>query len=264
MSSLIAIVIGVIWMATYFFPRDSYLRFMVTDWKPHIGTWKRMLAIGLPSGFEFALMALYLVLVYAIARPFGAAAQAGFGIGGRIVQAGFMPVVALGFSVAPVAGQNFGARQRDRVIDTYKHAAFMATIGMLVFTILCHIAPDALVRIFSKDPAVIAMGSEYLQIISLNYIASGLVFVNSSMFQALGNTIPSLITSIVRYVLVAVPALILATMPHFQLNWIWYLSMGSVFAQLAMSMFLLRREFRKRLSFENAVAPPVLHTAEVV
>lgn len=263
MSSLIAIVIGIIWMATYFFPRDSYLRFMVADWKPKLSTWKQMLAIGLPSGFEFALMALYLVLVYAIARPFGAASQAGFGIGGRIVQAGFMPVVALGFSVAPVAGQNFGARQKDRVIDTYKHAAFMATIGMLVFTVLCHIAPDALVGIFSKDPAVIAVGSEYLQIISLNYIASGLVFVNSSMFQAMGNTIPSLITSILRYVLVAVPALILATMPHFQLNWIWYLSMGSVFAQLAMSMFLLRREFRKRLSFESSAAPPVIHAAEV-
>ena len=263
MSSLIAIVIGTVWMATYFFPRDSYLRFMVADWKPKLATWKRMLAIGLPSGFEFALMALYLVLVYAIARPFGAASQAGFGIGGRIVQAGFMPVVALGFSVAPVAGQNFGARQRDRVIDTYKHAAFMATIGMLVFTILCHIAPDTLVRVFSKDPAVIAVGSEYLQIISLNYVASGLVFVNSSMFQAMGNTIPSLLTSILRYVLVAVPALVLATMPHFQLNWIWYLSMGSVFAQLAMSMFLLRREFRKRLSFENSTVAPVLHAAEV-
>jgi putative MATE family efflux protein len=264
MSSLIAIVIGVAWMATYFFPRDSYLRFMVADWKPKLATWKRMLAIGMPSGFEFALMALYLVLVYVIARPFGAAAQAGFGIGGRIVQAGFMPVVALGFSVAPVAGQNVGARQKDRVIDTYKHAVLLATIGMFVFTILCHIAPDALVRIFSNDPAVIAVGDDYLKIISLNYIASGIVFVNSSMFQAMGNTIPSLLTSALRYVLVAVPALILAKMPHFQLNWIWYLSMGSVFAQLAMSMFLLRREFRKRLNFDNVIPQPVLQPAEIV
>ena len=71
-----------------------------------------MLKIGLPAGAEFALMAVYLVIVYAVSRPFGAAAQAGFGIGMRIVQACFLPVVALGFAVAPVAGQNFGARQR--------------------------------------------------------------------------------------------------------------------------------------------------------
>ena len=74
-----------------------------------------MLKIGLPAGAEFAMMAVYLMLVYVIAKPFGSAAQAGFGIGMRVVQALFMPVVALGFAVAPVAGQNFGARRGDRV-----------------------------------------------------------------------------------------------------------------------------------------------------
>jgi Na+-driven multidrug efflux pump len=69
------------------------------------------------------------------------------------------------------------------------------------------------------------------------------------MFQAMGNTIPSLITSSLRILLVAIPAIILSKSPNFSLNWIWYLSVGSVFAQLAMSMYLLRREFRKRLVF---------------
>jgi putative MATE family efflux protein len=258
MSSLIAILIGIVWLATYFFPRDSYLRFMVIDWKPRLQMWKRMLAIGLPSGFEFALMALYMVIVYVLSRPFGAAAQAGFGIGGRIVQAGFMPVVALGFAVAPVAGQNFGARQRERVLGTFRHAAVLATVAMLVFMIICLIFPHQLVRVFSKDPAVIAVGDEYLRIISINFIASGLIFVNSSMFQAMGNTIPSLITSSLRIVLVAVPAIILSRSPNFHLNWIWYLSAGSVFAQLGMSMYLLRREFRKRLVFLPAAQEQVL------
>jgi MATE family, multidrug efflux pump len=254
-SSLIAVIVGVIWMSTYFLPRESYLRFMTEDWKPKLATWKRMLAIGLPSGFEFGLMALYLVIVYAIARPFGAAAQAGFGIGGRIVQAGFMPVVALGFSVAPVAGQNFGARNAERVKETFRRAAIMAAGVMLLFTIVCHIAPDALVRIFSKDPAVIAVGEEYLRIISYNYIASGLVFVNASMFQAMGNTIPSLITSTVRILIVAVPAVILSHTPGFTLTWVWYLAVVSVLVQLALSMLLLKREFGRRLNFPQAAAP---------
>ena len=72
--------------------------------------WRKVLGIGLPTGFEFAVISIYLVLVYSIARPFGTAGQAGFGIGQRIIMAGFMSVVALGFAVAPVAGQNFGAR----------------------------------------------------------------------------------------------------------------------------------------------------------
>jgi putative MATE family efflux protein len=116
-SSLIAVVVAVVWFATYFLPKDSYLRFVRADLKPQFALWRKMLAIGLPAGFEFGMMGVYLVVVYAIARPFGAAAQAGFGIGQRVIQALFMPAVALGFSVAPVAGQNFGARSRERVLE---------------------------------------------------------------------------------------------------------------------------------------------------
>jgi putative MATE family efflux protein len=157
-SSLIAIVVGIVWMATYFLPRTSYLRFELSQWRPQLDAWKRMLAIGLPAGFEFAITAVYLAVVYWITRSFGAAAQAGFGIGMRIIQAGFMPVVALGFSVAPVAGQNFGARQGERVKNTFRDAAWMATAVMVLFAVACHIAPAALVAVFSKDPAVIGVG----------------------------------------------------------------------------------------------------------
>lgn len=254
MSSLIAIVIGVVWLSTYFLAKDSFLRFVVADWKPRFDLWKKMLAIGLPAGFEFGITSVYLFVVYSVTRQFGAAAQAGFGIGMRVVQAGFMPVVALGFSVAPVAGQNFGARQAQRVKDTFEDAALMAAGAMLLFAIACNIAPAALVRIFSKDPAVIAIGEEYLRIISWTFVASGLIFVTSSTFQAMGNTVPSFISSTVRITLVVIPTLILARMPEFQLHWIWYLSLGSVFAALTVSLLLLRREFGRRLRFETTTA----------
>ena len=78
-SSLIAIIVGVIWMSTYF-RGDSFLHFIAADWKPKVEVWKRMIGIGLPSGVEFILMAIYIAIVYSVARPFGAAAQAGFGI----------------------------------------------------------------------------------------------------------------------------------------------------------------------------------------
>jgi putative MATE family efflux protein len=253
-SSLIAIVVGIAWLATYFLPKAAYLRFEVRDWKPRLDLWKRMLSIGLPTGFEFAVTTVYLALVYSITRPFGAAAQAGFGIGMRIIQAGFMPVVALGFSVAPVAGQNFGARQADRVKSTFRDAAGMAAGAMLLFTIACHIAPGAMVAVFSKDPAVIDIGSEYLRIISWNFVASGLIFVASSTFQAMGNTVPSLVASGVRIGLFAVVAFFLARMPGFQLRWIWYLSVATVLVQLTIAMSFLRREFARRLRWEPAEA----------
>jgi putative MATE family efflux protein len=248
-SSLIAIIVALVWFGAYFVAKDSYLRFVRGDQKPQLALWRKMLSIGLPAGFEFAMMAAYMIVVYSIARPFGAAAQAGFGIGQRVIQAAFMPAVALGFSVAPVAGQNFGARNRQRVVDTFRQAALMVSALMVVLVIVFYFVPGPLIRVFSKDPEVLAVGTEYLRIVSWNFVASGLIFVASSMFQAMGNTIPSLVTSGARILLVAVPAILLSRSPGFQLHWIWYLSVGAVFIQLALSLLLLRREFNRRLTF---------------
>jgi Na+-driven multidrug efflux pump len=236
----------------FFTPKGSYLKFVSADWRPRIGLWARMLKIGLPAGAEFALVGVYLFVVYTISRPFGAAAQAGFGIGLRIIQAGFMPVVALGFAVAPVAGQNFGARRPDRVREAFRSAVLAAAGVMLLFALLSHVAPTAMISLFSSDPQVAAVGDEYLRIVSWSYVASGVVFVCSSMFQAIGNTVPSLMASTIRIVLVVVPALWLSRVPGFQLRWIWYLAVAATIVQMFLCLYLLRQEFRSRLNSDPA------------
>ena len=255
LSTLVAIAVGVVWMVVYFLPADAYLRFSIRDWKPRFDLWRDMLKIGLPAGAEFALMAVYLMFVYAVSRPFGAAAQAGFGIGMRIIQACFLPVVALGFAVGPVAGQNFGARQAARVRETFRTAAGIAAGAMLFLASVVWLGAAPMVGVFSPDPNVIAVGEEYLHIIAFNFVASGIVFVSSSMFQAMGNTMPSLITSFTRIVIVAVPVLLLAQTPGFTLRWIWYISVGAVVVQLAMNLWLLQREYRLRLNFAATMTP---------
>ena len=132
----------------------------------------------------------------------------------------------------------------------------MATGVMLALTILAHLIPGPLVGTFSNDLAVTAVGAEYLQIISWNFVASGLIFVASSMFQAMGNTMPSLIASAARITFVAVPVLYMARQPWFQLHHIWYAAVAAVIGHLAVSMLFLRREFRRRLvPMEPDVAP---------
>jgi putative MATE family efflux protein len=254
-SSLIAVVVATVWLAFYFIKPSAYLHFVPSDWKPDFALWWQMLKIGLPAGAEFALMAVYLFIVYVISRPFGAAAQAGFGIGLRLVQAGFMPVVALGFSVAPVAGQNFGARLGDRVRHTFTTAASLAAGVMVVWGVACYFFASPMVRLFSNDPGVISVGAEYLRIISWSFVGSGIIFVSSSMFQAMGNTLPPLAASFARILLVAVPAIVMSRMPGFELRWIWYLSVGALVFQLVTVLALLQREFRLRLVWPAAPTP---------
>ena len=141
------------------------------------------------------------------------------------------------------------AELEARLGYTFRDAALMATGVMILFVILCQLAPSALIGLFTTHPAAIAVGVEYLRIISWGYVASGIIFVASSMFQAMGNTMPSLIASAVRILLITIPAVTLSRLPGFQLRTIWYLSVAAVIVQLALAMYLLSREFRGRLNF---------------
>jgi len=252
LASFVAIAIGVVMFWYYFARLQDYFRLAPGQWRPRGATWRGLIEVGLPAGGEFGLMSIYMVLVYWIIRDFGAAAQAGFGIGGRMMQAMFLPVMAVAFATAPVAGQNFGARDAGRVRQTFRSAATLVTGLMLVITVLAHIAPGAMIGAFSHDPEVIAVGADYLRITSYNFVAAGLIFTSSSMFQGMGHTVPPLICSAMRLLLFALPAFLLSLRPGFAIREVWYLSVASVALQAVLNLTLLQREFRLRLAFAPA------------
>jgi Na+-driven multidrug efflux pump len=85
--------------------------------------------------------------------------------------------------------------------------------------------------------------------VSWNFVASGLVFVTSSVFQGLGNTLPALASSALRLLLFALPAYLLAQRPGFEMRHVWYLSVASVTLQVLINLWLLERELRVKLEF---------------
>jgi MATE family, multidrug efflux pump len=247
LASTIAIVVGVILLSFYFVRLEKYVSFHKEQWQPRVAVWKRMLTVGLPAGGEFALMFIFTAVTYYALRNFGAAAQAAFGIGGRIMQGIFLPVMAIAFAAAPVAGQNFGARQPERVRETFRAAVKLCTALMFILMLLCQWRPDAMIRLFSQEPQVVDIGSQFLHIISWNFVLSGIIFTCSSMFQALGNTLPSLYSSATRLVTYSVPLIWVSTQPWFRLEHLWFLSVGTVMLQTIVSFTLLQRQMRTRL-----------------
>ncbi len=246
-----SILVADLLIIVYFEKKYHYLRFRFPLWRAQMKIWGAMLRIGVPAGAEFVLLFVYILIVYVIIRNFGPAAQAGFGVGARVMQALFLPVVALSFAVSPVVGQNFGGRQADRVRDSVKSALGIAAAMMLVLALITWLAPGTMIRFFSKDAAVIQFGSDYLRIVAFNFVAAGIVFTSSSMFQGLGNTIPPLLSSASRLVLFALPALLLSRTPGFDIKLVWYLSVGSQVLQACMNLLLLRRELHRKLRFED-------------
>ena len=255
LASTIAITAAVLMLTVYFERLEKYVGFHPEQWQPRLSYWRRILNIGLPAGGEFIVMFLLMALTYWLIRSFGSDAQAGYGIGSRVMQAIFLPAMAIAFSVAPVAGQNFGARHGTRVRATFRTAVVLETAIMVLITALCQIAPAALIAAFTRDPQVIAVGAVFLRVISWNFIGSGIIFTCSGMFQAMGNTWPALLSGASRLVIFGVPAVWLSRQAGFTLRQVWVTSVVTVVLQAVFSVSLVLLEMRKRLAV--AVAPRV-------
>lgn len=190
LASTLSVAVGVVIVLRYFSTREHYVGFDAGQMRPQWLVWRRMLAIGLPAGGEFAFMFVFMAAVYSVISPFGAAAMAGFGIGSRVMQAIFLPGMAIAFAVAPVA--------------------------------------------------------EFLGIISFNFVASGIVFACSGIFQALGNTWPSLLSTSLRLLTFVLPALWLSRQPGFHLDQVWHLSVATMVLQALVSLGLARWQLNRR------------------
>jgi putative MATE family efflux protein len=259
LASSLSVGVGVVLLGLYFRRLEKYVAFEATAWRPQLAVWGRLLRVGLPAGGEFALMFIYMAVIYWIIRRFGADAQAGFGIGQRLMQSMFLPAMAVAFATAPIVGQNFGAGRYARVRETFGLAVLIGTCIMVGLTLFCQWCAAWAVHAFTAQPGAAAVGTQFLQIISWNFAASGLVFTCSAVFQGLANTVPAVLSSASRIVSFVVPALWLASQPQFQLIQLWYVSIASVTLQACISLWLVRAEFRERLGGRaQSVAAPSL------
>jgi putative MATE family efflux protein len=247
LASSIAVGIGVMMMWIYFHRAEHYVTLGRKLWRPQVAQWKRILSIGLPAGGEFGILFVSMAVIYYALGHFGAAAQAGFGIGSRLLGVIHMPAASIAFAASALAGQNFGAGNSERVRETFKSVLLLGTAVMAAFTMLAQWRPELWLGGFTKDLETIAVGALFLRMISLNLVAQGLIFVCSSMFQGLGNTKPVLLSSGARLITYTLPLLWLSARPGFRIEHVWYLSIATTTLQAVLSLCLLRLEFRKRL-----------------
>jgi MATE family, multidrug efflux pump len=262
LASSVSIGAGIVLLGWYFVRLEKYVTFDAHLWRPQLKVWKRMLDVGLPAGGEFALLFIYMGVVYWVISDFGSAAQAGFGIGSRIMQSIFMPAMAIAFAAGPIAGQNFGAGHGARVRETFIKAVGLNTVVMVLVTVFLQWRPELLVAFFTPEAEAQAVGATFLRIISWTFIAQGVVFTCSGVFQGLGNTIPAMLSSAIRLSVFVPLAVWLSSQQRFDLQEVWYLSVGSVWLQGCVSYLLVRQQFKRRLPASPRSAAPQVVVAE--
>jgi Na+-driven multidrug efflux pump len=154
LASSLAVLMGVLMMWFYFRRLERYVGFDPAQIRPQLAQWKRILDVGLPAGGEFAIIFLWMGVIYYALRDFGAAAQAGFGIGTRVLGLIQMPALAIAIAAGPIAGQNFGAGNAARVRETFTRAAMIVTVVMIAFTILSQWQPGLLRWLRQRRPDI--------------------------------------------------------------------------------------------------------------
>ena len=157
-----------------------------------------------------------------------------------------MPVSGLTNGLTPLVSYNYGARSRERILALTRFALALGAAIMAVGTILLLLIPGPLLGLFGADQAVLDSGIPALRWIAAGLIFSGLSMVLCAVFQALGAAMTSLVISLLRQVVLILPAAYLLGLVQVRLIWASF-PLAEVLACLA-ELVLFRRIQRKRLS----------------
>ena len=133
----------------------------------------------------------------------------------------FMPVFGLNNGMVPIIAYNYGAKKRERVIQTMKSSILYAVGIMLVGLVVMEIIPAQLIGLFNATDELIELGVPALRIICLSFCFAGFCIVVGSVFQALGNGVYSMIISIARQLCVLLPVAYLLSLSG-NVNLIWW------------------------------------------
>ena len=196
-------------LAIYFnHKKNTDITLSLRGFRPNWRLIGEIYAIGLPSVIMIAIGSVMTFLMNKILITYHAAhetAATAFGVYFKLNSFIFMPIFGLNNGVIPIVAYNYGAQNRRRMMATIKRSALYACCIMVFGTVLFCAIPDTLLRLFDASDVMLAAGVPALRIISLSFCMAGACIALGSSFQALGKSMYSMVTSIVRQLVFLIP-----------------------------------------------------------
>ena len=196
-------------LAIYFnHKKNTDITLSIKGFRPDFRLIGEIYAIGLPSVIMIAIGSVMTFLMNKILITYHAAhetAATAFGAYFKLNSFIFMPVFGMNNGVVPIVAYNYGARNRKRMVETIKRGALYASIIMVFGTVLFWVIPGPLLKIFDATDTMLSVGIPALRIISISFCMAGACIALGASFQALGRSLYSMITSIVRQLVFLIP-----------------------------------------------------------
>ena len=206
--------------------------------RPSLAIIKQIYAVGIPSIIMQSIGSIMVFCMNQILIAFSTTATAVFGVYFKLQSFIFMPIFGMNNGMVPIVAYNYGAQKKDRLLKTVKLSMVYAVGIMCVGTLVFQVIPDKLFLLFDASDHMLTMGVPALRIISVHFPLAGICIICGSMFQALGNAVYSMITSICRQLLVLLPAAwLLAQLGN--VNYVWWSFPIAEVVSLALNILFL-------------------------
>lgn len=246
-GAAIATVIGqffALLVAIYFIKRQHTIKLQIKNFKPNWSVVKDIYSVGFPAIVMQAISSV-MVIGYNTILAVEPVAVAVLGVYQKLQSFIFMPVIGINQGAMPLIGYNYGARNKERLMKTYKLALISALIIMTFGFLLFQIFPEIFLKLFNADENMMKYGVPALRRISICFFPAAFGIITSALFQATGHAFYSLFASLIRQLVGILPlAYILHEIGGAELSWFSF-PLAEILGTLYLTLMLLRLYRRK-------------------
>lgn len=172
---------------------------------------KKLLLIGLPNGIELLMRNLSSMITLKFVAIYGTNTVAAMGIGSKLLNFAFTPIMGMSSGSSTMVGQALGADEIDKAKETAKFSAFVDIVMMGLFSLVAMIFPEQIMKLFIYDEAVVEIGITMIRILIPSLILAGWAIGLGCVFTGSGHNTPFLLASIISRWCIQIPFLFLST-----------------------------------------------------
>ncbi len=252
-----------IWTLFYFLGKKSTLRLHFKNLKLKMNIVTRILSIGIAPFSMQLISGIILILINHMVGIYGGnTGIAAMGVAFSVYNLFMMPLIGINQGIQPIIGYNYGAKQYKRVKSTLKTAIIAATVFCMAgFLIIINFNVSIMKLFVNDNPSVVIMGAHGLKVFLMMLPVIGFQIISISYFQAVGKPKEAIILSLLKYILLLMPLVIILPL-FFKLEGVWLSGPLSDFISAIITIIFLYLEIRhlnRKHSYESS-----LKKAEVV
>lgn len=227
--------------------KNHEISLKLKGFRPHWKTISIILTVGIPSIIMQSIGSLMVFGMNKILIFFTPTAVSVFGAYFKLQSFIFMPVFGLTNGMIPIIAYNYGAKNKKRIIDTIKLSIIFSVSIMAVGFLVFQFMPNTLLGFFNASEEMLTIGVPALRIISIAFVLAGYCIILSSVFQALGNGIHSMLISVARQLVIILPIAFLLSRT-LGLHAVWYCFPLAEIIAVVLSTYFMKRNYDKKLN----------------